>query len=169
MTQQTKLLKIKKIFNSPCKNFLESDLKVNALASVTWYLVLIRNGFFMLEVKYCQLVWMCNNSTKSYKINRLHKRCLRLIYDTRSSFQELLRKDSSVSLHNRNLRALVTEIYKICQDILGIINQIFTLKNQNQHNLWNWSDFCIPKIRSVSRNSESVSYLSPKVWEIIAA
>lgn len=48
---------------------------------------------------------------------------------------ELLRKDSSVSLHNRNLRALVTEIYKICQDILGIINQIFTLLNQNQRNL----------------------------------
>ena len=78
---------------------------------------------------------MCNNSTKSYKVNRLHKRCLRLIYDTRSSFEELLRKDSSVSVHNRNLRALVTEIYKICQDILGIINQIFTLKNQNQRNL----------------------------------
>ena len=60
----------------------------------------------MSQFNYCQLVWMCHNLTKNNKINRLHERCLRLINnDKKSSFEELLEIDSSVSVHDRNLRA----------------------------------------------------------------
>ena len=48
------------------------------------------------------------------KINRLHERCLRIIYcDKQSSFEELLEKDSSVSIHERNIQILATEMYKV--------------------------------------------------------
>ena len=51
---------------------------------------------------------------KNYKINRLHERCLRLLYnDKKSSFEDLLQKDNSVSIHQRNLRALAVEMYRI--------------------------------------------------------
>ena len=40
-------------------------------------------------------------STTNRKINRLHERCLRIIYnDEQSSFKMLLEKDSSVSIHD---------------------------------------------------------------------
>ena len=39
------------------------------------------------------------------KINKLHERGLRIIYnDKKSNFEELLGKDNSVSIHHRNLR-----------------------------------------------------------------
>ena len=47
------------------------------------------------------------------KINRLHERCLRMIYNDKiSNFEELLTKDNSVSIHHSNIHALAIEIYK---------------------------------------------------------
>ena len=132
---------------------------------------LLLNAFFMSQFSYCQLVWMCHNRTKNNKINRLHERCLRLIYnDKKSSFEQLLEIDSSVSVHDRNLRALATEMYKIYHGISPtIMNEIFTLRHQNQYNLRNWTYFDAPKVRTVNHGSESVRYLGSKIWEIIPA
>ena len=45
-------------------------------------------------------------------MNRYHERCLRIIYNEKpSSFEELLRKDNSVSIYHRNLQSLAAEIY----------------------------------------------------------
>ena len=68
-----------------------------------------------------------------------HERHLRSIYDDEKSFfKELLEKDSSVSIHNGNLRALAIEMYKIYYNMAPIImDEIFTLKNQDQHSLGN--------------------------------
>ena len=59
-----------------------------------------------------------------------HERHLRSIYDDEKSFfKELLEKDSSVSIHNRNLRALAIEMYKIYYNKAPIImDEIFTLR-----------------------------------------
>ena len=52
--------------------------------------------------------------TANQKINKLHKRALRIAYDDYcSSFEELLDKDGAVTIHQRNLRALAIEMYKI--------------------------------------------------------
>ena len=50
-----------------------------------------------------------------------------------------------------------------------IMNEIFTLKHQNQYNLRNWTYFDAPKVRTVNHGSESVRYLGSKIWEIIPA
>ena len=74
----------------------KADLELNVLAEITPYMDLnkkrlLLNAFFMPQFNYCQLVWMCHNRTKSNKINRLHERCLRLIYNEKKfSFEELL-------------------------------------------------------------------------------
>ena len=57
---------------------------------------------------------MCHSRTNNRRIDRLHERCLKIIYnDKRSSFKELLEKDSSVSIHERNVQILATEMYKV--------------------------------------------------------
>ena len=47
------------------------------------------------------------------------------------------------------------------------MNEIFTLRHQNQYNLRNWTYFDVPKVRTFNHGSESVRYLSPKIWEVI--
>ena len=61
---------------------------------------------------YCSLIWMFCGRTLREKINTLHERALRLAYnDYTSSFNALLDKDSSVTMHQRNLRCLAIEIF----------------------------------------------------------
>ena len=108
---------------------------------------------------------MCHNRTENNKINRLHERCLCLIYnDKKYAFEELLEIDSSVSIHDRNLRTLSIEICKIYHGISPtIMNEIFTIRHQSHHNLRNWTYFDVPKVRTVNHGSESVRYLGPKI------
>ena len=49
------------------------------------------------------------------------------------------------------------------------MNEIFTRRHQIQYNLRNWTDFDVPKVKTVNHGSESVRYLGPKIWEIIPA
>ena len=79
--------------------------KTSALARVTPYLEIAKkrifiNTFFTLQISYCHLVWICHSRANNNKINRLRERCLRIVYnDTQSSFNELLEKDGSASIH----------------------------------------------------------------------
>ena len=111
---------------------------------------------------------MCHNRTKNNKINRLHERCLRLLYNNKkSSFHDLLEKDSPVSIHHRNLRALATEMYNGMAP--ETVTEIFPLRPQGQYNLRRWSDFTLPIVRTVNYGIESIRYLGPKIRESFPA
>ena len=61
-------------------------------------------AFITSQFRYCPLVWMCHSRTSNNKINKLHERALRLVYDDRqSTSEELLNIDKSVTIHHRNL------------------------------------------------------------------
>ena len=48
------------------------------------------------------------------RINRIHERTLLVVYeDSGSSFGELLRRESSTVLHQRNLQKIITEIFNV--------------------------------------------------------
>ena len=76
---------------------------------------LLFETFIMSQFNYCPLVWMCHSSGPNNKINNIHKRALRIVYqDKKSTLQEdLLEKDNSVPIHKKNLQYLATEIYKV--------------------------------------------------------
>ena len=45
------------------------------------------------------------------KIEKIHHRTLKVIYQSEESYENLLLESSSVSIHQRHLRFLVTQIY----------------------------------------------------------
>ena len=71
-------------------------------------------AFITSQFSYCPLVWMFHSRTLNNRINKIHKRALRLVYknETFLSFDDLLKRDRSVSIHQKNLQILATEIYK---------------------------------------------------------
>ena len=60
--------------------------KIYALARIASYMGLSKrrmviNAFFNLQFNYFPLIRMCHNRTTNRKINRLHERCLGIIYN----------------------------------------------------------------------------------------
>ena len=52
------------------------------------------------------------------KINRIHERALRLVYQNyTSSFHELLKNDKSLSFHHRNMHQVAIEMYKMKNEL----------------------------------------------------
>ena len=91
----------------------------------------------------------------------LHKRCLRIIYnDKQSLFNELLNKNSSVSVHIENIQRLATEMLKFCNGLLPpITDNVFKLKTKNPYNLRQVSEFSRPIVKAVYHGIESISCL----------
>ena len=148
--------------------------KISALARVTRYMGIAKkrilmNAFFISQFSYCPPVWMCHSRTNNSKINRLHERCLRLVYnDKQSSFNELLEKDGSVSIHMRNIQILATEMYKLVNNLsLPSMNRVLKLNSGSYYNLRQISQFCRSLIKLVYHGTESISYLGPKIWDIL--
>ena len=100
------------------------------------------------------------------KTNCLRERCLHLLSgDKSSSFKKLLEQDKFVA--NLNLQILAMEMFKVYRNIsLAIFSEIFHRRDIN-YNLRINSDFAMPNVRSVSYGSESISYLGPKIWDIV--
>ena len=127
------------------------------------------NASFNSQFNYCPLIWMCHNRENNNKINRPHERCLRIIYnDKRSSFNALLEKDGSVSIHERNIKILATEMFKVSKNLaLPQMQEIFKLKDQPHYNLRYNSLFFRSLVKSVYKDTESLPFLGPKIWDIL--
>ena len=114
------------------------------------------------------LVWMFHSRSLNNKINSLHERALRITCgDRSSSFENLLKKDNSVSIHHRNIQALATEMFKVKNNIAPeIMKELFAPK-MSSYDLRNNNSFKRRRVKSVWHGTESVSYLGPKIWDLV--
>ena len=147
--------------------------KLHALARVANFMNedkrrAIMKAFFSSQFSYCPLVWMFHNRSLNTRINNLHERALRIVYrDNTSPFDSLLEKDNSIRIHHRNLQILATEIFKWkLGESPEIMNGIFELNNQ-PYNLRNKTELKRRCVKTVHYGTETISFLSPKIWNII--
>ena len=113
---------------------------------------------------------MCHSRANHSKINRIHERYPRIIYsDKTSSFEALLEKDGSATIHTRNFQLLATEMYKASKGLSApIITELFEKMNKHQYNLRHNSRFTIPAVNSVYHGTGSVSFVGPKIWDVLS-
>ena len=108
---------------------------------------------------------MCHNGANNNKINRLHERCLHLIYNNKKSFfKNILENDGSVSIHHRNLRTFAVELFKVFKGLRPVIfAEAFPVRQQSQYNIRNYSYFAMPRAKTVNHVLESLSYKGSKL------
>ena len=111
---------------------------------------------------------MFHSCTLNRKINRIHERALRLVYQNNLSFSELLHLDNSVKVHHKNLQVYVKEIYKVKNRIAPeIIKGIFKLQNLPYNLRSSSKQFRRENIKTVHYGLHSVGYVGPKIWELV--
>ena len=125
---------------------------------------ILMNAFITSQFSYCPLVWMSHSRAMNNRINKIHEKALRLVYKdkTNLSLDDLLKKDKSVSIHQRNLQILATEIYKTRNDLGSEIMKDIFHSVQKPYNLKNDSTLQSRRNRTVYFGTESISSLAPQ-------
>ena len=91
--------------------------KTSALSRLNMYIsreqaLSICNVVILSNFNYCPLIWLFCNKGANKKIDRAHNRLLKILHnDYGSAFQSLLALNNSFTIHVKNLRKLMTEIY----------------------------------------------------------
>ena len=102
------------------------------------------------------------------KINSIHEKALRIIYqDNTSTFQKLLNKYNTVSVHRRNLHVLATEMFKIHRGLSPEILRKTFVSKTSSYNLLRSDAFEKCQVHSVYHGTESLSFLGPKRWDLV--
>ena len=150
----------------------KASQKLHALSRVASYMNqerrrIIMKAFVQSQFGYCPLVWMCHSRVLNSRINRIHERALRIVYnDYTSTFTILLDRDKSFTVHQRNIQTLAIEVFKVVNNISPLImKSVFPLKDTLAH--CSKQIFETRNIRTVHYGLETISVLGPKIWSIL--
>ena len=131
-------------------------------------------AFIASEFGYCPLVWMFHSRKLNSRVNKLHERALRIVYqDYAPSFTELLENDNSTTIHNRNIdnytqQLKATELFKVENGLLPpFMNAIFVEHAQDYYDLRKKTEFKKNNVKTVYNRTETLTFLGPRICEIV--
>ena len=103
------------------------------------------------------------------RINRIPEQVLRLVYQDNSlSFAELLEKDNSVTIHQRNLQGLATKIFKLKKRLaLEITKEVFEIQNPAYNFRFEATHFKRENVKTTHYGIQSIMDLGPKIWDVV--
>ena len=161
-------------FNEHVSTLLKrANQKLHALMRISKLLgedklKLIMKTFIESQFNYCPLLWMFCSRTINNKINKLHERALRVVYKNDNlTFQQLLEKDKSFTIHERNLQKLAIEMYKVKHKMSPLpVQEIFKPKT-NSYDLRNKIEWEKAKVRTVNNGTETIRFRGPETWELL--
>ena len=151
-----------------------ASAKLKVLARIAHFMnctkrKILMSVFLNAQFSYCPLTWMFHSRKLNNKINKLHERCLGIVYNNNTSmYEELLETENSISVHFRNVQALAIELYKVMNRFSPDIMKDVLPPNANSfYNARNKRKFHSRHIRTVHFGSETLSHLAPKIWELV--
>ena len=130
---------------SQCK---KAGKKLTALIRISKFMTFaqrrnIMKAFIESQFGYCPLVWMfCGRQTNA-RINHIHEMAQIAVYnDELSPFEELLGIDKSDTIHRRNVKILLAELFEIKNGLSNdIMAQLICRRNSVDYSLLSQTDF----------------------------
>ena len=124
----------------------------------------IMNAFILSQFSYCPLIWMFHCKKLNHKINKIHERALRIVYnDHQCTFEELLERDNSFRILERNLQKLAIGMIKVNNGLsVQLVSDNFHFV-ENHYNFRHQSGkkFKVDHIEIETYGKQSISYFGP--------
>ena len=143
--------------------------KVSALARIAKIITfakkwLLLKTFIESQFSYCPLIWMFCSRKMNQKMNHIHERALRMVYEGYiTSFEDLLIKDESVSIHHRNIQNVATIMFKVknnmCSEFVRNLFCQITPRSRSNAILHR------PNVNTVCNGEQSLRWFAPIVWD----
>ena len=148
----------------------KASQKLHALSRISIFMdskkiKLVMNTLILSHFSYYSLIWMFHDRKIENKINKIQERALRIAYrDNTSQFKELLEKDNSVSVHQKNLQLVMIEIYKTKNRLNPpFMIEIFGDKEVS-YQLRSTSKLNLPKVRTTNYGTDTVWFMGQRAW-----
>ena len=124
-------------------------------------------SFIEAQFKYFPITGMFCSRSCNNKINKLQERALRLVYnDYESSFDVLLNKNKSFSIHHQNIQKLLIEVYKsLNKPSHDNYFDLLFMSKRRQDPLQN--DLFVPSVKTVAKGKDSAKYTRAVTWNSI--
>ena len=127
---------------------------------------LLYNIFTNSQFNYASVIWMFFRKKDYLKIEKIQYKALKIIYNSSESCEELLTHSNEVSIHQKHLHALATEIYNFYSlaDINpGFMKPYFIIK-EIPYNLRNGRALKLPLANSTYYGINSVLFRACLLW-----
>ena len=113
---------------------------------------------------------MFHNRKLNQRINKIHTRALRIVYnDHLCTFEELLERDNCFTIHEGNLQKLATQMFKVNNglSVQAISENFHFAKNHYNFRYQSQTTFKVDHVYTEKYGKQSVSFLGPKFWSSI--
>ena len=161
-----KALNFKKHIENLCRT---AQYKLHALRRIRKYLTLdkaklLGNAFIDSQFNYAPLIWMFCHKTTCLKIQKIHHKTLKVIYQSDVSYNDQLQLSKSVSLHQLHLRFSLTEIYKSTGTLDPKFMWSYFKYREVPYNLRRGPVLFIPPAKSTIYGTNSLHFLGSLIW-----
>ena len=98
------------------------------------------------------------------EVEKIRYKALKIVYNSNECYEELLIRNNEVSIHQKQLRTLATEIYKSLTDVNpDFMKSYFPIK-EIPYSLRNGSVLKIPPTRSTYCGTNSIHFRACLLW-----
>eukprot|EP00794_Sanderia_malayensis_P015566 gene15566-17143_t len=162
-----KKLNFKKHVEAICTR---ANQKLHALRRLSVYmspaqLKIIMESFIKSQFSYCPLIWMFVDRGVNKKINKIHEKALRVVCKgDQSNFEELLSAPDSITIHQRNLQVLMTEIFKTRNGLSPLFMTYVFKERAKNLSVRNRNHLQMPKVRATAYGIEDIRYRGCQLW-----
>ena len=155
-------------FDQLISNFCsKAAMQLNALGRLLKYMgkpekVAIVNSFVYASFNCCPLVWHFSTCESIRKIEKIQKRCLRIVLDGYDSdYDVLLRKSGKATMEIKRLRVLVIEFKTVNNLNPNYMKVTFTPK---LHPKVRPNDVLVKHHNTITYGTKSLKTLGPRIW-----
>ena len=148
---------------------ITGNYKLHALRRIRKYLTLekaklLYSTFINSQFTYTSVIWMFCRKKDYLKIGKIQYKALKIIHNSSESYEELLARSSEVSIHEKHLRALPTEVYKSLTDINPDFMKPYFKIKEIAYNLRNGYALKLPSTNSAYYGINSVLFRACLLW-----
>ena len=128
--------------------------------------LLVYNSFIMSQFNHCSLIWMFCGKIANNNANRTLKGALRILFNNfTSSFEELVLKANQCTIHRKNLKKLMVEVYStLTQQNPSLLWDMFQEKNID-YNLRSKNLLLLPQAKATTYGNESLFIRGSILWK----
>ena len=119
--------------------------------------------FVMSQFNYCPLVWHFCGPGDTHKMEKIHERALRFIYnDHTTDYTELMEKNGESTLYLKRVRTMANEVYKAINDISPKYSkEMLSFRSKPMRRPL---DLYVPRVNQITFGYRSYTFEAPSLW-----